>query len=283
MLLLDDLITSNSANIEDCKSLCRFLRSRLLFRSQKRTSEEIILDTVGDGSDCACNSDEYGREHIVCHPIYQILDRRFQEEGDLKSIDSELHEAVKLQLSQIIDGKLVVVENTVGSEKSSSSSRSPVRTEKDLFFQAYQDTRRNKKEKTMLKTKAQVLYEQYQRNRSRRKLVFKVHSELPSPFQVHLNLLDTPMDLYTKIDKILTKGCDGYDSSKRKIRIYRQEGSKRNEISFNSGTSSGGESRVDNGTASCNESQIVEDEDLLIDIGFKFPGANLFIQEETCP
>ena len=282
MLLLDDLITSNSENAEDCISLCRFLRSRLLYQGQeKRGVVAGNVDTNGNGGDSPSSRNTYSgdnqHERVVCHPIYQILDRCFQKEDNLKSIDSELYETIKYQLSQIIDGNLVIVESTVASTNF-SPLRSSVRTEKDLLSQVYQEIKKNEKEELMFRTKAQILYGQYQRSRSRRKLVFKIHSQLSSPFKVNLDLLSTPKDLYTTIDEKLVKGYRNCDAlNKKKFKIYRQEGSTRKEILFNSNTSDS----IDDNRSSCNEKRNDEDGDLLIDFGFKYPGANLYIELDT--
>ena len=271
MLLLDDLVTSNSKSVDDCTSLCEFLRSKLLYRNQNREFGRSIEDNSGgDGASCGSIDDGNNQyEHVVCHPIYQILHRCFQEEENQKSIECGLYEAIKLQLSQIIDKKLIIVGSTAATTNSKfSSSRHSARTERDLLSQAYMEMKRSRNEKLTFKTKAQALYEQYQQCRNRRNLLLKVHTLQYLPFNIKLDLLNTPKELYTKIDQELVKICTVHNIEKKKrIKVYRQDGLKRTEVLFN----------IDNvHEGNCFEEN--KDEDLLIDIGFKYPGANLFIE-----
>ena len=265
MLLLEDLVTSNSESVQDCVSLCKFLRSKLIHRKQEGVSQQFPEGPDSDSS----NSSRHNK--ITSHPTYQILNRYFLHEENQKSVDSELCGAIKLQLSNIIDNKLLIMENKSSTSVQKSDSKSSIITERDLLSQAYGEMKRNKEKTHTFRTRAQVLYGQYEHSRRRRSLLFKVRPQRSPSFEVKLDLMNTPEDLFAEINKEYTN-----ETAERKgIRIYKQEGSKRREILLNNGNI-----EEDNGKDSCTKDiRNMKDKDLLIDAGFKYPGAYIYVMD----
>ena len=268
MLLLEDLVTSNSESVQDCVSLCKFLRSKLIHRKQEGVSQQFSEGPDGDSSNSS-NSSRHIK--ITSHPTYQILNRYFLHEENQKSVDSELYGAIKLQLSNIIDNKLLIMENKSSTSVQKSDSKSSIITERDLLSQAYGEMKRNKEKTHTFRTRAQVLYGQYEHSRRRRSLLFKVRPQRSPSFEVKLDLVNTPEDLFAEINKEYTN-----ETAERKgIRIYKQEGSKRREILLNNGNI-----EEDNDKDGCTKDiRSMKDKDLLIDAGFKYPGANIYVMD----
>ena len=129
------------------------------------------------------------------------------------------------------------------------------RTEKELVIMTHMELKKTQKDTQKLKTKAQVLYEQYLKFRMSRSLIFKVQC-LGSSFLLEMDMLSTMKDLHGELFHI----CGGGNLSVKEMKVYRSQGANRIDLCFNLNEESS------------------DQEEYLADAGFKPPGCNLFVE-----